>query len=501
MKNGTFIDGAQLIKVNGGSSNIVYGGNVFNGSVTVRNNSDSLLRLANSVGDDFNGSITFEEMSTGDLQPAYNGLNTLSGDINTTNSANTVSFGSGSGWIVIDGNTNQSINGNGSIPPILSRLRLSTSGIFTINIPLTITNQLDFINGIINTSALFDRFIFFGDNATILTPPSNTSHVNGPFRKIGNDAFTFPVGNGTVCAPISISAPSNTNDHFTAQYYGNVYSATNVNLSLDHISIKEYWTLDRTSGLSNVQVKLSYNSARSGGINSLSDLRVSRYNGSAWESTGNATSIGNNQSGTVESNSVVSNFSPFTLGSASLLNPLPISLLNFTALRQNEDVLVKWSTSNESNNDYFTVEKSFDGKEWSSIGVLKGSENSNGILNYELLDVQAKIGIQYYRLKQTDLNGVNCFSKIIRINFSNEISNQIKLYPQPVAGVLNIEIPNNENEDASVSVYNSFGGKLLSFENLNGLVFQLDLSKLMHGVYYIELNVDGVISQNKIIKQ
>ena len=176
-------------------------------------------------------------------------------------------------------------------------------------------------------------------------------------------------------------------------------------------------------------------------------------------------------------------------------------MLNFTALRQNEDVLVKWSTSNESNNDYFTVEKSFDGKEWSSIGVLKGSENSNGILNYELLDVQAKIGIQYYRLKQTDLNGVNCFSKIIRINFSNEISNQIKLYPQPVAGVLNIEIPNNENEDASVSVYNSFGGKLLSFENLNGLVFQLDLSKLMHGVYYIELNVDGVISQNKIIKQ
>lgn len=501
MRNGTFINGAVLVKVNGGNSNIVYGGNTFNGSVTIRNNSDSLWQLANNSGDDFNGITSFEEMSTGDLRPAYNGINTFSGNFYTSNSANLIRFGDGLGWVVIDGNTNITINGNGLTPPTISRLRLNTSGSLTLQIPLTITSELDLINGNIVSSIFYDRYVVLSDNATVLTPASNASHVNGPFRKIGNDAFTFPIGNGTVCAPISISAPGNTTDHFTAQYFGNVYSATNVNSSLDHVSIKEYWTLDRTFGFSNVQVKLSYNSARSGGINNLSDLRVSRYNGSAWESTGNATSAGNNLTGTVESNSVVSNFSPFTLGSTSLLNPLPVSLLNFAAIRQNEDVLVKWSTSNENNNDYFTVEKSYDGKEWINIGVLKGSENSNGILNYELLDVHAKIGIQYYRLKQTDLNGVNCFSKIIRINFSNEINNQIKLYPQPVAGVLNIDIPNNENEDASVSVYNTFGEKLLSFQNLSGLAFQIDLSKLIHGVYYVELNINGVVSQSKIIKQ
>jgi hypothetical protein len=94
-----------------------------------------------------------------------------------------------------------------------------------------------------------------------------------------------------------------------------------------------------------------------------------------------------------------------------------------------------------------------------------------------------------------------CYSKVIRINFSNEISNQIKLYPQPVAGFLNIDIPNNENEDASVSVYNTFGEKLLSFQNLSGLAFQIDLSKLIHGVYYVELNINCMVSQSKIIKQ
>ena len=119
MKNGTFTNGAVLIKVNGGSSNIVYGGNIFNGVVRIRNNSDSLLRLANSVGDDFNGSINFEEMAAGDLQPAYNGLNTFSGEIVTNNSINTLVFGAGSGWVIIDGNTSQSINGNGLTTQLL----------------------------------------------------------------------------------------------------------------------------------------------------------------------------------------------------------------------------------------------------------------------------------------------------------------------------------------------------------------------------------------------
>jgi hypothetical protein len=246
---------------------------------------------------------------------------------------------------------------------------------------------------------------------------------------------------------------------------------------------------------------LSYNTTRSGGIKNASDLRVARYAGSNWESTGNSSITGSNNIGTVESNNVISNFGTFTLGSVSSLNPLPISLLNFAASKQGENVLVKWSTTNESNNDYFTIEKSYDGKVWSSVGVLKGAENSNGILNYQLFDYNTKIGIQYYRLKQTDLNGSIYYSKIISINFNGEISSQIKLYPQPVAGILNVNIPNNENENACISVYNAFGEKLLIFQNLSGLDFQLDLSKFIAGVYYIELNIDGITSQSKIIKQ
>jgi hypothetical protein len=497
MQNTTLGDGTILNKV-GGGDNSVAGGNTINGSTEIRNSSSSLLRLATTNGDDYNANVWFIESSTGQLEPAYSGNNTFANDIDT-DGPNEISFGLGGGWFIVDGNQSQDFYADTINPPIVKNLRLNTSSTIELYSNLIILDSIDFDSGFIFNDVNYDRFVVISDGITILTAASNNSHIHGPVTKVGNDAFTFPIGNGSIYAPISISTPNNVNDQFTAEYYPSVYSQTNVDTSLDLVSMKEYWILDRTTGSSNVQVKLSYNTTRSGGIKNASDLRVARYTGSNWESTGNSSITGSNNIGTVESNSGISNFGTFTLGSVSSLNPLPISLLNFTTLKQGKNVLVKWSTSNEINNDYFTVEKSYDAKFWSNIGVIKGSENSNGILNYELFDYNTKIGIQYYRLKQTDLNGSINYSKISVINFNDEISSQINLYPQPVAGVLNVNIPNNEN--ASISVYNAFGEKLLIFQNLIGLNFQLDLSKFIAGVYYIELNIDGITSQSKIIKQ
>jgi hypothetical protein len=499
MQNASFND-FSIIKLTGGNDNFEAGGNSYSGTVTFRNNSDKIFRLSSTIGDDYNGNIVFLEMGSGNLEPAYSGSSTFGSQINTSGSSNAIEFGAGGGWVVIDGNYTQSIIGNAGTAPVINKLRLNTTGSYSsAGMPLIIGTQIDFLNGVIVSSNTYP--VIFNDNSTILTAASNQSHVNGPVVKIGNDAFSFPVGNGLISAPISISAPSSSTDQFTAQYFGTVYTSTTVNTSLDHVSVQEYWILNRTFGFSNVQVKLSFNTARSGGVNNLSDLRVARFNGTTWESTGNASTTGNTTVGTVESNSVVSNFSPFTLGSTSSLNPLPVSLISFNAIKSNDNVLVKWATSNESNNDYFTVEKSYDGKVWTNIGILNGAENSNSVINYELLDINASAGVQYYRLKQTDLTNVNSYSNVISINFANEINNLIKLFPQPVSGVLNITVPNNESDNASVSVFNAMGKKLMSFENLDGLDFQINFSDLLQGVYYIEVNVDGVISQSKIIKQ
>ena len=96
-------------------------------------------------------------------------------------------------------------------------------------------------------------------------------------------------------------------------------------------------------------------------------------------------------------------FSEFTsIGNGT---PLPISLLDFNVRPVLNQVEITWTTASETNNDFFTVERSQDGREFIPIGVVDGAGNSNTILNYKLMDADPYVGISYYRLKQTDFDG------------------------------------------------------------------------------------------------
>ncbi|MEZ4805262.1 MAG: T9SS type A sorting domain-containing protein [Bacteroidia bacterium] len=493
MRNTRFVGPLTLNKI-GGGSNTVYGANSFVDLVTIINSDNSRFRMANNVGDTFRGSITFLENGTGELEPAYNGNNYFYANISSSGSGDDISYGAGNGNIHIVGNTTQSIVGDASQTPQIERLVMNTTGTLILNlVPLIIEDEITFTNGIIQSTS--SDILIIENNATV-TGASNSSHVNGPIRKIGNDAFTFPTGNGSVYAPIGISAPSNTSHHFTAQYFLQPYASLTVNGSLDHVSSEEHWILDRTNGSSNVRVTLSFNaSERSGPIDNTSQLRVARFNGASWESSGNISVSGN----TITTSSAVSNFSPFTLGSTTSLNPLPITLLNFNALPLEGNVIVKWTTTNEVNNNFFNVEKSIDGKNWISLAVIEGAKNSNMTLDYQHLDMNPVEGLQFYRLKQTDINGEFAYSQIVPVKFNSDLNSDVVLFPQPAGSILNVAVGNSE--DASISVYNMMGQKLIEMNSLSGSVFQVDLSQLANGVYYLELNHDGVVSKSQIIKQ
>lgn len=497
MENATF-EGITLIKT-GGGANFVRGGNTFNGQNTLRNDNNTDWRLATVNPDDFNGDILFQEMNAGDIEPAYNGSNTFAGEISTLGSTTPIQFGAGNGVVVIDGDIDQTFTGNASTPPIVSRLTMNTSAtLFLGGINLVITVQLNFTEGIIASSPT--NMLIIDNGATVINA-SNDSHVAGPVRKIGNQAFTFPTGTGTVYGPIGISAPGNAGHFFTAEYIGNPYSDLSVGSGLDHVSDLEHWMLNRNPGTSsNVRVTLHYNLDRSGPINNRADLRVARHDGNTWVSEGLFDTTGNSSNGTITSNTVTS-FSPFTLGSSSSLNPLPISLLSFNAIPVNTNVLVKWSTSNETNNNFFTVERSLDGRTWSNIGIVKGAENSFTTLEYQFVDRAPVEGLQFYRLKQTDLNGEFTYSNIVPVKFNAENNTNVVLFPQPAGDILNVSVQNTENLNINIKILNAMGQQVLELNNLNGSVIQIDLSTLTSGVYSMELNLDGTVTQTKLIKQ
>jgi hypothetical protein len=84
---------------------------------------------------------------------------------------------------------------------------------------------------------------------------------------------------------------------------------------------------------------------------------------------------------------------------------LPVSLLNFTATIKNNQAFLDWTTSQEFNNKFFTVEKSTDGINFSFLGIVNAAGTSNEQRKYRFIDNIPAEGANYYRLSQTNFDG------------------------------------------------------------------------------------------------
>lgn len=141
---------------------------------------------------------------------------------------------------------------------------------------------------------------------------------------------------------------------------------------------------------------------------------------------------------------------------------LPIELLYFTAnwIENEREVLLSWSTLSESDNDYFTIERSVDGVDWDVVREVDGAGTSSSTLKYSTVDEDPHLGVSYYRLKQTDFNGAFKYSPIVSLNKISDT--ELIVYPNPASigqGVA-IFLPTNLIGEISVQVY-SVEGKLV----------------------------------------
>ena len=190
----------------------------------------------------------------------------------------------------------------------------------------------------------------------------------------------------------------------------------------------------------------------------------------------------------------------FTLGTInSSETPLPIELINFTVSSLNsKHAQLDWQTASESNNDYFTIERSQNGMDWESLKTINGTGNSLILLNYSAIDYDPYTGISYYRLKQTDFDGQFSFSNIRSVKIDNLVNVPIKIYPNPTD--YQITITGNAIELETVNVYNIFGKnvtKSVIIKINNNQKTVLDLSELSSGVYFIKTKTTA----NKVYKQ
>ena len=167
---------------------------------------------------------------------------------------------------------------------------------------------------------------------------------------------------------------------------------------------------------------------------------------------------------------------------ASQFAPLPLTWLSFTAKAQNNSQsLLQWATAQEQNTKDFYIQHSADGINWVTIGSLPAAGNSNSTSYYNYVHTNPVKGLNYYRIKQTDVDSRFSYSPIRMLSFTRTLQ-PITIMGNPVANnVLTLQV----NMATSLAFYTA-DGKLLWQEQVKADTKTIDVSRYAKGTYLLK---------------
>ena len=175
---------------------------------------------------------------------------------------------------------------------------------------------------------------------------------------------------------------------------------------------------------------------------------------------------------------------------------LPVELLSFTGICNKQEVVVNWSTAAGTNNNYFTVERSNEGINWQVAGTVNGTGNSS-VHTYTFTNKHPGKAISYYRLKQTDLNGIYKYGNIITVKQCvPDPVETLMFYPNPSGGKFDMLYSGYGTEVHSTQIFNSYGQKVYESK---GFQSKLDLSGKTPGIYFVHVHLDSKTIKRKIV--
>jgi hypothetical protein len=187
-------------------------------------------------------------------------------------------------------------------------------------------------------------------------------------------------------------------------------------------------------------------------------------------------------------------------------SPLPIKLISFSATANADKVDLKWVTETEVNNDFFTIERSKDTRNWEVVTTVGGAGNSNQTIGYFDSDYSPVKGISYYRLKQTDFDGKYSYSNVVPVKYvKNNKDASISLFPNPVNRGEEVKISFNDiiEEKILVVLRDAKGNEYFSKVVLNVedgvlIVVSIDFA-LPAGMYLIVASSENQVYSQKLL--
>ncbi|MDD3741322.1 MAG: T9SS type A sorting domain-containing protein, partial [Bacteroidales bacterium] len=189
--------------------------------------------------------------------------------------------------------------------------------------------------------------------------------------------------------------------------------------------------------------------------------------------------------------------------SGSCDDVLPVTLKFVQADCYFPDVIILWATESEINNDYFTIEKSYDLIDWVEVTRIKGAGNSNSLKDYNIKDVITTVDNVYYRIKQTDFDGSYQYSNTLVVQCENNRSFETSVHPNPFTNIVHLSLISDDIAIVNIELKSISGQNVLfsQYSIEKGFTdIEMDLSFLTKGIYFLDIRSDNYIKTHKLIK-
>jgi trimeric autotransporter adhesin len=165
---------------------------------------------------------------------------------------------------------------------------------------------------------------------------------------------------------------------------------------------------------------------------------------------------------------------------------LPVKLSSFTVTKTDNAAKLNWATAFELNSSHFVIERSTNGSNWYSIGTVAAKGNSTVTTSYEMYDNAAARGINYYRLRQVDINGQFEISTVRSALFN--AGNTVEVAPNPATNFINLYIGKTTiaQTSASVQLLNTAGKIIYSILTTQQHT-QINATTMAKGLYFVKI--------------
>jgi hypothetical protein len=171
---------------------------------------------------------------------------------------------------------------------------------------------------------------------------------------------------------------------------------------------------------------------------------------------------------------------------------IPVELTSFTAVDENGQVKLNWTTATELNNQMFEIQRRSSEGEYITIGYVDGYGTTTEPQEYSFVDNSALTGKFFYRLKQFDFGGRYEYSDEIEIEVTGPLAFKLEQnYPNPFNPSTLIKYSIPESGLVTLEVYNLLGEKISTLVNgvqqAGRYEVNFDASNLASGIYVYSL--------------